>query len=107
MVIENNDSSNINIEMESLQLFISSGKKCKWVLAQLFKLFLSIFLWNLWEFFRLTKWYIKRSMEREYYMLMEESLWEQRLKSGRQRAHLISECVLILTQTLSLCDLWG
>lgn len=72
--MENLNSSYINIEMEMLQLFISSGKKCKWISAQLFKLFLSIFLWNFWEFFWLTKWYIKRSMAREYYMLMEESL---------------------------------
>lgn len=40
-------------------------------------------------------------------MLMAESLWEQRLNSGRQRTHLICEYVLIQTQTLSLCDLWG
>lgn len=36
-----------------------------------------------------------------------ESLWEQRLESGRQGTHLISEWVIIQTQTLSLFDLWG
>lgn len=104
---KNFDSSDSSTDMEMLQLFIASGKKCKWISAQHFKLFLSIFLWNLWEFFWLTKWNIKRSMAREYYMLMEESLWEPRLNSGRQRTHFIWECVLIQTQTLSLCDLWG
>lgn len=36
-----------------------------------------------------------------------ESLWEQRLESGRQGTHLISEWVIIQTKTLSLFDLWG
>lgn len=52
---------------------------------------------------RVTKWHIKRSTEGEYYMLMGESEG----LSLAQWTHLIPECALIKTQTLSPCDLWG